>query len=115
MNWFFFLFLSNRAAFLDFNGHHLCHLYHLYSVGRYSKCVGAAFNEDHIKSTLMKSIKIVSAFQGGVAAVIWTDVLQVAVIYISIVALAVKGTMEVGSFSDIWEKNRLGRRTIFFQ
>ncbi|GAB6029398.1 Sodium-coupled monocarboxylate transporter 1 [Chamberlinius hualienensis] len=60
-------------------------------------------------------ICIIYSSLGGVSAVIWTDCFQVVIIFISLAAMVIKGTMAVGGASVIWERNRLGDRTTFFR
>ncbi|KAK2163806.1 hypothetical protein LSH36_74g13000 [Paralvinella palmiformis] len=47
---------------------------------------------------------------GGIKAVVWTDVFQAGIIILGLVAVVVKGTLEVGSVYDVWEINRRWNR-----
>uniref|UniRef100_A0A0A9X2G5 Sodium-coupled monocarboxylate transporter 2 n=1 Tax=Lygus hesperus TaxID=30085 RepID=A0A0A9X2G5_LYGHE len=51
---------------------------------------------------------------GGVKAVIWTDSFQVVVIFISLIVILVKGTIDIGGVKVIWERNDQANRTHFF-
>ena len=53
--------------------------------------------------------------QGGLKAVIWTDVFQCVVMVGGLVTVAVKGSMEVGGLSRVWEINKDFGRLNFFE
>nr|XP_053635005.1 sodium-dependent multivitamin transporter-like [Cherax quadricarinatus] len=40
---------------------------------------------------------------GGMKAVVWTDVLQLAVLILGLVAITIKGIFDMGSFQKVWE------------
>ena len=42
--------------------------------------------------------------QGGIKAVVWTDTIQIFIIYGSIVGILIKGTVDLG-FDTIWQRN----------
>lgn len=48
-------------------------------------------------------------------AVVWTDTFQVIVLYTAMVAVLVKGTVDMGGFSVVWERNAEGSRTTLFK
>jgi len=52
----------------------------------------------------------VVVFQGGIKALIWTDVIRVISMVICVGLIAVKGTVDVGGFSEMWKKNVLTER-----
>lgn len=43
--------------------------------------------------------------QGGIKAVVWTDVIQVVLMYGSLSVIVVSGIMDVGSLSLVIERN----------
>ncbi|XP_069172585.1 sodium-coupled monocarboxylate transporter 2 [Procambarus clarkii] len=42
---------------------------------------------------------------GGMKAVLWTDALQTLIMYASIIFVIIKGAIDVGGFSTVWERN----------
>ena len=53
--------------------------------------------------------------QGGLKAVVWTDVFQSAVMVGGLITVAVIGSVEVGGLSKVWEINERFNRTTFFE
>ena len=53
--------------------------------------------------------------QGGLKAVVWTDVFQSAVMVGGLITVAVIGSVEVGGLSKVWEINQRFNRTTFFE
>ncbi|RNA00038.1 sodium-coupled monocarboxylate transporter 1-like [Brachionus plicatilis] len=51
---------------------------------------------------------------GGIKAVIWTDVFQTTIMFAGVIAVIVKGTVDVGGLSNLWEINSQGERLNFF-
>jgi Na+/proline symporter len=47
---------------------------------------------------------------GGLKAVIWTDVLQITLMYGTLALIAVKGTVKAGGFSEVIRRNFEGGR-----
>ncbi|XP_067633271.1 sodium-coupled monocarboxylate transporter 1 [Eurosta solidaginis] len=43
---------------------------------------------------------------GGLKAVIWTDVVQSFIMYGSIITICIKGTLDLGGFAVVWERNK---------
>lgn len=41
---------------------------------------------------------------GGLKAVVWTDVVQLAMMFIAIFLVMLKGTLDIGGLSYVWEK-----------
>ena len=41
-------------------------------------------------------------FQGGLRAVLWTDVFQVFVMFAGIIAIVAQGVYNVGGFGNVW-------------
>ncbi|XP_045470959.1 sodium-coupled monocarboxylate transporter 1-like isoform X2 [Harmonia axyridis] len=42
---------------------------------------------------------------GGLKAVVWTDVIQTIIMFGSLVLVVVKGTLDAGGFSNVWQRN----------
>ena len=42
-------------------------------------------------------------FQGGLKAVMWTDAFQMTIVFAGVMAVAIKGTTELGGFHKIWQ------------
>jgi len=47
---------------------------------------------------------------GGIRGVVWTDVVQSIVMYGSLVVIMVKGTLDLGGFDVVWQRNAEGGR-----
>ncbi|XP_046571797.1 sodium-dependent multivitamin transporter-like isoform X2 [Haliotis rubra] len=51
---------------------------------------------------------------GGLKAVIWTDVFQAVIMFTGVVAILIKGTVQVGGPSEVWRRaNNGGRNNLF--
>lgn len=48
-------------------------------------------------------------------AVVWSDSFQVVVLYAAMFIILIKGTMDVGGISVVWETNAAYNRTNFFK
>ena len=47
-------------------------------------------------------------------AVVWTDCFQVLILYSSMFAVLIKGTIDIGGFAIVWERNnQTGRSDLF--
>jgi len=53
--------------------------------------------------------------QGGLKAVIWTDVFQSVIMLAGMLTVAVTGTIEVGGVKKVWEINEKYGRINFFE
>ncbi|CAH1790095.1 unnamed protein product [Owenia fusiformis] len=53
-------------------------------------------------------------FLGGMKAVVWTDVFQFVVMIGGLLAIVIKGTIEVGGIERVWEINQQSDRIEFF-
>jgi sodium-coupled monocarboxylate transporter 8/12 len=53
--------------------------------------------------------------QGGLKAVVWTDAIQTIVMFGGVIAVAVLGTLKVGSVSEVWKRNVDSGRIEFFK
>ena len=42
-------------------------------------------------------------YQGGIKAVIWTDVFQALIMVIGFVSISIQGTKKVGSYEKVWQ------------
>ena len=54
-------------------------------------------------------------FQGGLKAVLWTDALQAIIMLASLAVIAIKGLVDVGGFSVLWERLEATGRVQFFK
>ncbi|XP_071454719.1 sodium-coupled monocarboxylate transporter 1-like isoform X2 [Hetaerina americana] len=64
--------------------------------------------------TVMYVVCIFYTTLGGMKAVVWTDTFQVAILYGSMVAVLIKGTIDLGGIATVWERNEASGRNIFF-
>lgn len=48
-------------------------------------------------------------------AVVWTDCFQVLILYSSMIAVLVKGTIDIGGVATVWERNNQSGRSDFFK
>lgn len=53
----------------------------------------------------MKNAALCSSLQGGLKAVIWTDVFQMVIMLSGFVAVIVRGAMLQGGLGKIWDDN----------
>lgn len=44
-------------------------------------------------------------FQGGLQAVVWTDVIQITAMFGAMALVAIKGTIDAGGFGVVWRRN----------
>lgn len=68
----------------------------------------------HVIGTIVSVICIFYTVIGGLKAVVWTDTLQIIIMFISVVAIVIIGTVAVGGPSEIWRISDEGGRLIFF-
>lgn len=54
-------------------------------------------------------------FQGGMKAVVWTDTFQVVVLYVAMLAVLIKGTIEIGGLDTVWRRNADNGRADLFK
>nr|KAG5686348.1 hypothetical protein BaRGS_008362 [Batillaria attramentaria] len=71
--------------------------------------------EMRFESTVVRLIGVIvgMAWTGGIKSVVWTDVFQTVIILVGLVAILIKGTLEVGSTSDVMRIARAGDRATF--
>lgn len=56
-----------------------------------------------------------SVLQGGLKAVLWTDVFQALLMYITIAAVVIKGSIDIGGAKTVWDTANEGGRLVFFK
>ena len=54
-----------------------------------------------------------TAVQGGMKAVLWTDCFQVGMMLAGLLAVLIRGSMAVGGFAAAWEKMEQSGRVLF--
>jgi len=69
-----------------------------------------AFNQTtginiHIITPIVMAICVFYTCLGGIKAVVWTDFIQIIIMYGVMILIMVKGTVSVGGLSTVWEKN----------
>lgn len=69
-----------------------------------------AFNQTtgvdiHTITPVVMTICIFYTCIGGIKAVVWTDVIQIILMYGTLILIVVKGTMNVGGLSVVIERN----------
>lgn len=67
----------------------------------------------HLINILVCSICVVYTMLGGIKAVVWTDVVQGAIMLISVLLVGVLGTMQAGGLSSVLESAAKGGRLNF--
>ena len=71
----------------------------LYMCGKFIK------NEKNFKRFLIDLLNLCkSCKQGGLRAVVWTDVIQTVIMFGAILLVIIKGTIDVGGISTVWER-----------
>lgn len=85
---------------LNWTGLHILHY-----VGRFMRLkvvsIGITFVQKRSKPKLL---------QGGLKAVIWTDVFQFLVMISGLLAVIIRGSIELGGFTNIWRISSEGGR-----
>ncbi|KAH6938500.1 hypothetical protein HPB50_010165 [Hyalomma asiaticum] len=69
---------------------------------------------NHIYMPMFYNLDVTSAFQGGIKAIVMADVFMSFIKYASIILLAVKGTIDVGGWQNVYEQNLDTQRLYFF-
>ncbi|KAH8381429.1 hypothetical protein KR093_004778 [Drosophila rubida] len=67
----------------------------------------------HLINVIVSSVCVFYTMLGGIKAVVWTDVVQAAVMLISVVMVGVLGTMRTGGLSTVLEYAKEGGRMDF--
>ena len=60
-------------------------------------------------------LSILFYLQGGLKAVIWTDVFQSLIMISGLIVVVIVGSIEVGGFDKVWEINKEFGRLEFFE
>jgi len=60
-------------------------------------------------------MSILFNLQGGLKAVIWTDVFQSLIMISGLIVVVIVGSIEVGGFDKVWEINKEFGRLEFFE
>ena len=55
------------------------------------------------------------SLQGGLKAVIWTDVFQASIMVAGLIMVVIVGSIEVGGFGEVWKINDQYKRLTFFE
>nr|CAI5832752.1 unnamed protein product [Callosobruchus analis] len=59
---------------------------------------------------VFQGLTLTSTYEGGIKGVVWTDVIQIIVMFASMLLVVIKGTIDVGGFGVVFERNwRSGR------
>lgn len=53
--------------------------------------------------------------KGGMKAVVWTDTIQVIIMYGSMLVVIIKGSYDAGGFDAVWDANNLTGRIEFIE
>lgn len=61
--------------------------------------------EIHTITPIVMGICIFYTCLGGIKAVVWTDLFQIIIMYGTLALIVVKGTIDVGGFSVVFERN----------
>uniref|UniRef100_A0A4W3KKR9 Sodium-coupled monocarboxylate transporter 2-like n=1 Tax=Callorhinchus milii TaxID=7868 RepID=A0A4W3KKR9_CALMI len=64
--------------------------------------------------SLLLGMGIVISPQGGIKAVVWTDVFQICVMVAGLLAVLIQGSIHVGGFGKVWSIAQKGGRLNFF-
>ncbi|KAG5668439.1 hypothetical protein PVAND_016379 [Polypedilum vanderplanki] len=64
----------------------------------------------HIITSVSIFICVIYTSLGGIKAVVWTDVLQIIITFLTIALIAIKGTMIVGGLDIVLDRNLKGER-----
>lgn len=64
----------------------------------------------HVITPIVMAICIFYTCLGGLKAVVWSDVIQITIMYGTLLTIAIKGTISVGGFSTVIERNLASER-----
>lgn len=59
----------------------------------------------HTITPIVMAICIFYTCLGGMKAVVWTDVIQITIMYGTLLTIAIKGTLKIGGISSVVERN----------
>ncbi|XP_071451824.1 sodium-coupled monocarboxylate transporter 1-like [Hetaerina americana] len=68
----------------------------------------------HLITPIVSLVCIFYTTLGGVKAVVWTDALQIFLMFGSLISVVVIGTITFGGFETVWQRNAETNRTEFF-
>lgn len=60
-------------------------------------------------------INFLNIFQGGLRAVVWTDVLQMILMIVGAFSVMIIGVHKAGGIENVWGTNEMAGRVKFFQ
>ncbi|XP_014671167.1 PREDICTED: sodium-coupled monocarboxylate transporter 1-like [Priapulus caudatus] len=63
---------------------------------------------------IFHELELTSAYEGGMKAVIWTDTFQMLVIFVGLLVVIVKATVDIGGTGEVFRISNEGGRLIFF-
>ncbi|XP_046559453.1 sodium-coupled monocarboxylate transporter 1-like isoform X2 [Haliotis rubra] len=84
--------------------------YYLYTFG----LIGAIVVSTVLYVPLLYPLKYTSSFEGGMKAVVWTDVFQSVVMLAGVLAVVIRGISVVGGIDEVWKLNQEWGRIEFF-
>ena len=70
---------------------------------------------NHLFLSKLKVTKNLFLFQGGVKAVVYTDVLQILIMFLGLIAVVVIACIDVGGVSQVFKIANEGQRIEFFK
>ncbi|KAL1437895.1 hypothetical protein MTO96_048582 [Rhipicephalus appendiculatus] len=60
-------------------------------------------------------LQLTSAYEGGMKAVVWTDVFQIALMFGSMIVVVLRGTIDLGGLGYVFDKAQEGGTSGIFQ
>lgn len=69
----------------------------------------------HLIGAVISFVCVFYTIIGGIRAVVATDAWQVVVMFLSVVVVAILGTMTVGGVQEVFNRAEEGKRLIFFE
>nr|CAH7758335.1 unnamed protein product [Callosobruchus chinensis] len=64
----------------------------------------------HLTTPIVCAICIIYTSMGGIKGVVWTDVIQIIVMFGSMLLVVIKGTIDIGGFGVVFERNWMSGR-----
>ncbi|KAF0314469.1 Sodium-coupled monocarboxylate transporter 2 [Amphibalanus amphitrite] len=58
-------------------------------------------------------LQLISVYEGGMKAVLWTDTIQMIIMFGAMLAIIIKGSLDVGGFGSVWHAADEGERLEF--
>nr|CAH7758339.1 unnamed protein product [Callosobruchus chinensis] len=59
---------------------------------------------------VFQGLTLTSTYEGGIKGVVWTDVIQIIVMFGSMLLVVIKGTIDIGGFGVVFERNWMSGR-----